>query len=63
MERYLLQFMLVMVAFSGGDLLVNGWLNELSSKYIEIEAADFKHALAYEGLKMEISRNVSAAGF
>src|SRR6185369_9392432 len=37
MERYLLQFMLVMVAFSGGGLLVNVWLNELWSKKIEIE--------------------------
>jgi len=36
MERYLLQFMLVMVAFSGGGLLINVWLNELWNKNIEI---------------------------
>jgi hypothetical protein len=41
MERYLLQFMFVMVAFSGGGLLVNAWLNELSNKKIEIVPPPF----------------------
>jgi len=56
MERYLLQFMLVTVTFSGGGLLLNAWLNELSSKNIEIEAPPNIEAEAVK-LTFECSRD------
>lgn len=38
MERYLLPFMISVVAFCVGGLLANGWLNDVMSKKIEVAA-------------------------
>jgi hypothetical protein len=44
MERYLLHFMLSMVAFSVSGLLANAWLDDLFVKNIEVEPPPYTEA-------------------